>query len=474
MAPMKTALFSLATLLLPSVVQAVQPIEVQGSEFINSVSGKRFQMIGVAYQPGGSSGFNPEAGTDPLSDANICRRDAALMQRLGVNTLRVYNLNPDVNHDECASIFNAAGIYMILDVNSPLPNQSLNRGAPWESYSSDYLARVFQVVENFKAFPNLLGFFSGNEVINEESVVEVPGYIRAVTRDLKDYIAKQADRPIPVGYSAADVRPMLPDTAAYLSCAIAEEASSKIDLFGLNSYSWCGDASFDSSGYDTLVADFNATTIPIFFSEYGCIEVKPRLFTEVAALYSDQMTGVFSGGLIYEYTQEENNYGLVEFNDNNTASLLGDYDTLQRQFAALDFTKIQSADASATALTPEPCSAELITGAAGNFSTNFTLPSRPSGVDDMINNGVPNAKTGRLVEVTETSVGETVYDSSGNPIQGLAVNVLADDQSNTPGSATGSSSGANPSQTGAAPRGGWMDSAVLIVGALTLLAALSV
>jgi hypothetical protein len=36
-------------------------------------------------------------------------RDAALMQVLGVNAIRVYNLDPDVNHDECASIFNAVG-----------------------------------------------------------------------------------------------------------------------------------------------------------------------------------------------------------------------------------------------------------------------------------------------------------------------------------------------------------------------------
>jgi 1,3-beta-glucanosyltransferase GAS3 len=389
-----------------------------------------------------------------------------------INTLRVYNLNPDVNHDECASIFNAAGIYMILDVNSPLPNQSLNRIAPWESYSSDYLARVFQVVENFKAFPNLLGFFSGNEVINEESVVEVPAYIRAVTRDLKDYIAKQAKRAIPVGYSAADVRPMLADTQAYMSCAIAEEASSKIDIFGLNSYSWCGDASFESSGYNVLVDDFKATTIPVFFSEYGCNEVTPRTFSEVGTLYSDKMTGVFSGGLIYEYTQEANNYGLVEFNDNNTASLLIDYDNLQKQYSVLDFAKIQSADGSATALTPIACSGDLITGKAGNFSTNFTLPSRPFGVDEMIKNGVANPKTGKLVEVTSTSVKETVYDTSGNPITGLAVNKLGDDQSNTPGSATGS--GAKPTQTGAATRGGSIMSAALMIGAIVLVAAVAI
>lgn len=29
------------------------------------------------------------------------------MQQLGANTIRIYNLSPDLNHDECVSIFNA-------------------------------------------------------------------------------------------------------------------------------------------------------------------------------------------------------------------------------------------------------------------------------------------------------------------------------------------------------------------------------
>jgi 1,3-beta-glucanosyltransferase GAS3 len=95
-----------------------------------------------------------------------------------VNSIRVYNLAPSANHDDCASIFNAAGIYMILDVNSPLDNGSLNRGAPWESYNPIYMAQVFGVIEAFKNYPNTAGFFSGNEVINEDSVELVPNYIR--------------------------------------------------------------------------------------------------------------------------------------------------------------------------------------------------------------------------------------------------------------------------------------------------------
>lgn len=90
-----------------SVVGAVKPLEVQGNNFVEPDSGNRFQIVGMAYQPGGSAGYNPEEGKDPLSHKDACLRDAALMQVLGINAIRVYNLDPNLNHDECASIFNA-------------------------------------------------------------------------------------------------------------------------------------------------------------------------------------------------------------------------------------------------------------------------------------------------------------------------------------------------------------------------------
>jgi hypothetical protein len=85
---------------------ALEPLEIKGRYFVNK-DGKRFQIVGVDYQPGGESGYKPEDGKDPLADPEACRRDAALLQVLGVNTIRVYNLSPELNHDECVSIFNA-------------------------------------------------------------------------------------------------------------------------------------------------------------------------------------------------------------------------------------------------------------------------------------------------------------------------------------------------------------------------------
>ena len=103
-----------------------------------------------------------------------------------MNTIRVYNLAPSLNHDKCASVFNAAGIYMILDVNSPLTGGYLDRTDPQSTYNPTYFNQVFGVIEAFKNYPNTLAFFAGNEVINEDSVKSVPAYIRVCTSPYLD------------------------------------------------------------------------------------------------------------------------------------------------------------------------------------------------------------------------------------------------------------------------------------------------
>ena len=364
------------------------------------------------------------------------------MQMLGVNTIRVYNLDPTLNHDECVSIFNSVGIYLVLDVNSPLPNESLNPGDLSSSYTSDYLNRVFQVIEAFHNFPNILGFFSGNEVMNDPGDGEkVPPYIRAVTRDMNHYISKHSPRLIPVGYSAADVKEILTDSWAYLSCAIdgKQDDPSRIEFFGLNSYSWCGPtsatANYEASSYDELIEQFGSTSIPIFFSEYGCNKVEPRVWDEVAVIYGN-MTSVMSGGLVYEYYQEEsNNYGLVNIYDNETAEVRVDFDNLQKAYGKLDFKTIQSQNSSGTSVKAPSCGKNLIS--SDSFSSDFKLPDLPDGAQELIDNGAKNAKEGKLVDIKQTKVALPVYASNGKEMQNLAIKPLANDQSNTPSSTTG-------------------------------------
>lgn len=114
-----------------------------------------------------------------------------------------------------------------------------------------------------------------------------------------------------------------------------EHPNEAVDFYGINTYQWCGEQTFYTSGYNTLVEDYSSYTLPIFFSEYGCNEVTPRKFGEVTALYSNDMTGSFSGGLAYQYSQEPNNYGLVELAGDGTAKLLADFFSLKQQFLSL-------------------------------------------------------------------------------------------------------------------------------------------
>jgi hypothetical protein len=67
-------------------------------------------------------------------------------------------------------------------------------------------------------------------------------------------------------------------------------------------------------------------------SEYGCI-TNNRTFQEVSALYNTEMTSVFSGGLVYEYSEEGNGYGLVSISG-DTVTPNADFTYLSSAYAA--------------------------------------------------------------------------------------------------------------------------------------------
>ncbi|KAH7320096.1 beta-glucanosyltransferase gel2 [Stachybotrys elegans] len=425
---LQTALVALSA----TVVSAVTPLEIRGTGFVDPKTGNKFQIAGMAYQPGGAAAYEPEtSGGDPLSDVETCKRDAALMQMMGINAIRVYNLSPDLNHDECASVFNAAGMYMMIDVNSPLVGEALTSFEPWTSYYAAYLNRTFAIVEAFSNYPNTLLFFSGNEVINDIPSAEfAPRYIRAVTRDLKNYIKNNIKRKIPVGYSAADVRDVLWDTWNYLTCTIEDEEDnmSQADLFALNSYSWCGPkATFQSSSYDKLVEGLKSSPVPIFFSEYGCNTPQPRLWNEVQSIYGSEMTDVFDGGVVYEWTEEKNNYGIVQIEE-GVVSLLGDYGRLSAQYEKIDWEAIQSVKGSDDHPRAPVCRPSLVQ--EKGFDNNFTIPDVPPGAQRLIDNGIPNAPSGKLVDISNWDVTLEVRDANGDAITGLKVVPLPNDEFN--------------------------------------------
>lgn len=137
-----------------------------------------------------------------------------------------------VSHDTCMSALNDAGIYLILDVNNPL--YSINRDVPAPSYNDVYLQSVFATIDSFAKYDNTLAFFSGNEVVNEKinTTLSAP-YVKATTRDMRQYIKNRSLRAIPVGYSAADVSQNRYQLADYMNCGTDDERS---DFFAFVSF----------------------------------------------------------------------------------------------------------------------------------------------------------------------------------------------------------------------------------------------
>ncbi|KAK0752497.1 glycoside hydrolase family 72 protein [Schizothecium vesticola] len=287
--------------------RALVPVTVSGNAFWQGST--RFYIRGIDYQPGGSS-----LGLDPLADPKVCMRDIAKFKQLGINTIRVYMVDNSKTHDVCMGALADAGIYVVVDANNP--GYSLHRFLPGPSYNAQYLQSVFATVDDFAKYTNTLAFFSGNEVINDNVSSTVSAkYVKAVTRDMRQYLAVRKLRKIPVGYSAADVAVNRMEQALYFNCGSDDERS---DFFAFNDYSWCN-TDLKTSQWDQKVKNFTNYGLPIFLSEYGCT-ANGRDFGEVQALMSRDMTGVYSGGLMYEYTNEENNFGIVQLENPATST----------------------------------------------------------------------------------------------------------------------------------------------------------
>ncbi|KAF7945070.1 hypothetical protein EAE96_009850 [Botrytis aclada] len=303
-----------------SSTASVEAVTISGNAFYKGSD--RFYIRGVDYQPGGGTGTT----SDPIADATSCKRDVEYFKELGINTIRVYAVDNTADHDECMGYLADAGIYLVLDTDTPL--YSLNRNEPKKSYNSVYLQSIFATIDKFANYTNTLAFLSGNEVINDVNNTNCAPYIKAIVRDMKEYIGSRGYRSIPVGYSAADVASNQYILAEYLNCGTDDERS---DFYAINDYSWCDPSSMTTSGWDTLIKNYTGYSIPLFMSEFGCI-TNTRKFTEIAALYSTEMAAVFSGGLVYEYSNEGNGYGLVDITD-RTVSTTEQYTYLKEAYA---------------------------------------------------------------------------------------------------------------------------------------------
>ncbi|KAI7891339.1 Glucanosyltransferase-domain-containing protein [Mucor mucedo] len=356
-----------ATLLLlacaSSSTFALNEIVIKGSKFFDSVTKDQFFIKGVAYQPRGEISDNNTM--DPLADPAACARDAPMMAKLGTNVLRVYEVDPKNNHDACMKSFEDAGIYLLLDIATP--HFSINRKSP--EYGVNLYNAYKNTVDAFSKYNNLIAFIAGNEVTNDKTNTPASAFVKAALRDIKTYIKSKNGRSIPVGYASNDDEYIRDAIKDYFNCG---DPDAQADFFGVNLYEWCGVSTFEKSGFKDRTQEFENYSKPVFLSEYGCNLVTPRGFSEVSALYGPEMTGVWSGGVVYEWTQENNRYGLVQITPSGEVEVLADYTNLQNE---INKTKPKGVKMDAYTESRAAPDCPAITG---NWKASTELPPTPS------------------------------------------------------------------------------------------------
>ncbi|OLY82939.1 Protein EPD1 [Smittium mucronatum] len=313
-------IFDLFYLALLDVGFCLDPLIFKGSKVFNSKTGEQFYFKGLAYQPKQGVTFSPQ---DPLADEIGCKRDVKLFKELGINSIRVYEVDSSKNHDVCMKALEDAGIYVLLDL--PTPGYSIVRGDPsW----NDYLLSKYKLkVDAFYKYSNVAGFIVGNEIINSVDTTPASAFVKASLRDIKSYM-KSKNINLPVGYADNDDEIIRSSLIKYFNCG--DDPLAMADFYGINTYRWCGSSNYENSRYEDMIKPFKNYSVPYLLTEYGCNTISPRIFKEVASIYGSDMEDYTSGGFLFEYSEEPNNYGLVKVSfENPIVEKLQDFDAFK-------------------------------------------------------------------------------------------------------------------------------------------------
>jgi hypothetical protein len=135
-----------------------------------------------------------------------------------------------------------------------------------------------------------------------------------------------------------------------------------------------------TSGYANLQEEAKDFPVPIFFSETGCIKPGPRLFEDQAAIFGPEMVNDWSGAIIYEWIQEQNEYGLISYGPQVDPTVVGknivdgftragtptprspDFDNLSKQWAKITPTGVAKSDYDPKMVSTRACPASTVDG----------------------------------------------------------------------------------------------------------------
>jgi 1,3-beta-glucanosyltransferase GAS5 len=301
------------------------PAILKGKRFFSSRTGDYIPIKGVNYYP------RPNDGDLVLTNSvdffteefrYVWERDVANFVKLKVNAVRIYAVNPGLNHDAFMCALKSAGIYAIIGLGADCEHCSIASEPAPECYHAELKTRGEFIIHEFSRYDNVLAFSAGNEVniVVPFDQPEVNGpCLKKFVRDMRAYMKGcPSMRQIPVGVESADTKRRL--NSQYYNCrSDPDDELENAEYYGINVYLHCdGSAQTieDLTGFNDLRSMFAnfALTIPVLLTEFGCTNPSfptidgyegQRDFLQVDALFSSSYSTTFAGGFVFEYSTEK-------------------------------------------------------------------------------------------------------------------------------------------------------------------------